>query len=72
MAIKFAFIFQLTIVRCAGNDCKQGTTPGVITELDLVISIPVNPGSDLNPARDLTIDGNLVDGEVGNSNYEYP
>ena len=47
-------------------------TPGVITELDLVISIPVNPGSDLNPARDLTINGNLVDGEVGTSNYEYP
>jgi len=47
-------------------------TPGVITELDLVISIPVNPGSDLNPARDLTINGNIVDGEVGNSNYEYP
>ena len=55
-----------------GDDCQQGTTPGVITELDLVISIPVNPGSDLNPARDLTINGNLVDGEVGNSNYEYP
>ena len=47
-------------------------TPGVITELDLVISIPVNPGSDLNPVRDLTINGNLVDGEVGTSNYEYP
>ena len=47
-------------------------TPGVITELDLVISIPVNPGSDLNPARDLTINGGLVDGEVGTSNYEYP
>ena len=47
-------------------------TPGVVTELDLVISIPVNPGSALNPARDLTINGNLVDGEVGTSNYEYP
>jgi len=56
----------------SGSDCQQGTTPGVITELDLVISIPVNPGSDLNLARDLTIDGNLVDGEVGTSNYEYP
>ena len=41
--------------------------PNVISELDIVISIPVNP----TPRTGVTIDTEAVDGEVGTSDYEY-
>ena len=40
--------------------------PNMISTQDLTISIPNEPTS-----RGLTINGSLVDGEVGNSDYEY-
>jgi len=39
-----------------------------ITEVNYVVSIPVNPDARPN----LSIDGDAVDGEVGTSNFEYP
>jgi hypothetical protein len=39
-----------------------------ITEVNYVVSIPVNPEARPN----LIIDGDAVDGEVGTNNYEYP
>ena len=39
-----------------------------IIENDYVISIPINP----DPRPGLVIDGDAVDGNVGNNNYEYP
>ena len=42
--------------------------PNVNSELDIVISIPVNP----TPRTGLTIDEQMVDGVVGTSDYEYP
>ena len=47
--------------------------PNVISELDLVISIPVNPTVRPEIANgDIVLDEFIIDGEVGNSNYEYP
>ena len=42
--------------------------PNVIAELDIVISIPVDP----TPRTGLTIDAEAVDGVVNTSDYEYP
>jgi hypothetical protein len=57
----------------SGTDCEHGTTPGVITELDLVISIPVNPTVRPQIANGaLLLDAEAVDGDVGTNDYEYP
>ncbi|SVD92370.1 uncharacterized protein METZ01_LOCUS445224, partial [marine metagenome] len=45
---------------------------GFIEAADYVISIPVYPGTGIWEARGLTIDEELVDGDVETSNEEYP
>ena len=43
-----------------------------ILSFDYVISVPVNPGSGIWQSRNVEINADLVDGEVGTSDFEYP